>query len=247
MVNPNRFYTYAYLREDKTPYYVGKGSGYRIISKNRKGIYVPKDKSRVIFLKQNLTEEEAFKHEIYMIAVFGRKDLGTGILHNRTNGGEGVSGPKTEEHRRKIKEANKNPSQEIRKKIGDANRGRIQTKETRDKISKALTGKIISEETKKKLSLANIGEKNYFYGKNMSGERNGFYGKSVTPENKEKLSKKHCRLFEFTKPDGEKIIIKTNLKKFCSENNLNRNSMSKILNNKPHFKSHKGWTVKLVS
>ena len=35
-----------------------------------------KDKSRIIFLKQNLTEEEAFKHEIYMIAVFGRKDLG---------------------------------------------------------------------------------------------------------------------------------------------------------------------------
>jgi hypothetical protein len=43
----------------------------------------PKDKSRIIFLKQNITEEEAFKHENYMIAVFGRKDLGTGILHNK--------------------------------------------------------------------------------------------------------------------------------------------------------------------
>jgi hypothetical protein len=52
----------------------------------------PKDKSRIIFLKQNLTEEEAFRHEIYMIAVFGRKDLGTGILHNRTDGGDGSSG-----------------------------------------------------------------------------------------------------------------------------------------------------------
>jgi hypothetical protein len=27
-----------------------------------------------------LREEEAFKHEIYMIAMFGRKDVGTGIL-----------------------------------------------------------------------------------------------------------------------------------------------------------------------
>ena len=85
------YYTYAYLREDKTPYYIGKGQGKRIYSKSRI-IKPPKDKSRIIFLKQNLTEEEAFKHEIYMIVIFGRKDLGTGILHNRTDGGDGASG-----------------------------------------------------------------------------------------------------------------------------------------------------------
>ena len=85
------YYTYAYLREDKTPYYIGKGRGKRIYSKNRL-INPPKDKSRIIFLKKNLTEAEAFKHEVYMIFVLGRKDLGTGILRNRTNGGEGPSG-----------------------------------------------------------------------------------------------------------------------------------------------------------
>ena len=92
MVNPNRFYTYAYLREDGTPYYIGKGQRGRAYRKDGKPCVVPKDKSRIIFLKQNLTEEEAFKHEIYMIAVFGRKDLGTGILRNKTDGGEGSSG-----------------------------------------------------------------------------------------------------------------------------------------------------------
>jgi hypothetical protein len=96
------YYTYAYLRVDKTPYYIGKGKGSRIHSKNR--IYKPpKDKSRIIFLKQNLTEEESFKHEEYMIKVFGRKDNGTGILRNKTDGGDGASGLiVTEEHRKKI-------------------------------------------------------------------------------------------------------------------------------------------------
>ena len=88
----NHYYTYAYLREDKTPYYIGKGKGNRIHKKRGKEVKPPKDKSRTIFLKQNLTEEEAFEHEIYMISIFGRKDLGTGILRNRSNGGEGSSG-----------------------------------------------------------------------------------------------------------------------------------------------------------
>ena len=92
MKDPNRFYTYAYLREDRTPYYIGKGEGRRAYKKRKVGVNSPKDKSRIIFLKQNLTEEDAFKHEKYMIAVFGRKDLGTGILHNKTDGGDGVSG-----------------------------------------------------------------------------------------------------------------------------------------------------------
>jgi hypothetical protein len=85
------FYTYAYLRQDSSPYYIGKGIGNRAYRRDRV-IKPPKDKSRILILKQNLTEEESFKHEIYMIAMFGRKDLGTGILHNRTDGGDGGCG-----------------------------------------------------------------------------------------------------------------------------------------------------------
>ena len=91
-MNPRIYYTYAFLREDKTPYYVGKGKGKRAWANRRKPPHRPKDDSRILILKEGLSEEEAINHEIYMIAVFGRKDRGTGILHNRTNGGEGVSG-----------------------------------------------------------------------------------------------------------------------------------------------------------
>jgi hypothetical protein len=88
----NLYYTYAYLREDGTPYYIGKGCNKRCRVKGGRVVPPPADPARIITLKQNLTEEEALRHEIYIIAVLGRKDLGTGILRNRTNGGDGVSG-----------------------------------------------------------------------------------------------------------------------------------------------------------
>jgi len=194
------YYTYAYLREDKTPYYIGKGIGNRIYSTHKR-IKPPKDKSRIIFLKQNLTEEEAFKHEIYMIAVFGRKDLGTGILGNRTNGGEGASGwVPSEETRRKMSESSKNPSEETRRKISEAHKGKIHTEEHKKKLSEAKKGKILTGEHKKKLSEAKKGENNHNYGKTASeetrrkiseakkGENHHMYGKTHSEETRKKLS-----------------------------------------------------------
>jgi len=135
----NNYYTYAYLREDRTPYYIGKGKGNRAYKKYRTGTRPPRDKNRIIFLKQNLTEEEAFKHEVYMIAVFGRKDLGTGILHNRTDGGEGSSGS--------IR------SLETREKLSATNKGKTFSLETREKLSAALKGKKRPIDVVKKIKL----------------------------------------------------------------------------------------------
>ena len=153
------YYTYAYLREDKTPYYIGKGTGNRIYSTNRI-IKPPKDKSRIIYLKQNLTETEAFRHEIYMISVFGRKDLGTGILYNMTNGGDGSSGwVPSEEYRKKMSEAKKGKthSEDSKKKMSVAQKGKTLSEEHRRKLSEA--NKNPSEETRRKLSEVNKGRR----------------------------------------------------------------------------------------
>ena len=105
----NSFYTYAYLREDGTPYYVGKGTGDRWKLKHRQGFIKVPSADRVLFLKEDLTEAQAFAHERYMIAVLGRKDLGTGCLRNLTDGGEGTSGRLySEETKAKLRAAHKN-------------------------------------------------------------------------------------------------------------------------------------------
>jgi hypothetical protein len=140
------YYTYAYLREDGTPYYIGKGKSGRI-DNTFHNINLPPEERR-IFLKKNLTDEQARNHEIYMIAVLGRKDLQTGILRNMTAGGEGCSGRIfSQETKNKISKKLKGikKSEEHRKKLSEAAKKRKASKETREKMSKAMAGKMSKE------------------------------------------------------------------------------------------------------
>jgi len=119
----HRFYVYQYLRIDGTPYYIGKGSGRRFKSKG-KNEFRPPSHDRIEIIVENLCEEDAFRLEQYLISWWGRKDIGTGILRNRTDGGEGSSNFSSET-REKLREAGYRHiiSEKGRKKISDANKG----------------------------------------------------------------------------------------------------------------------------
>lgn len=227
MTTNNDYYTYAYLREDKTPYYIGKGRGKRAYDK-RRTIKPPKDKSRIIFLKKNLMEAEAFKHEEYMIFVLGRKDLGTGILRNRTDGGEGPSGAvRSAETKKKLSEA----------KSGEKHPmfGVPRTEEWKQAHSERMSGKNHpmfgmtgenhprfgvphTEETKKKISVANTGKTHTEEAKKKIGEatRKARTGVRMTEETKKKLSEinsgeKHPRFGKPVSAETRERIKRGNL------------------------------------
>lgn len=150
----NTYYVYQYLREDGTPYYIGKGKDRRAWVKQR-AIPLPTDLSNIQIIKDCLTESEAFDLEAKLIIQYGRKDNNTGILRNLTDGGEGsrnVSNKvawnkglkQTSEHKAKISASMKNHKR---------------TKDHQDRINQGLKGRKPSflgrkhsDETKQKLS-----------------------------------------------------------------------------------------------
>ena len=186
--NENReFYVYLHVRLDNmTPFYVGKGHGNRAYNLSRgKGTHhdniCKACGCKVVIIKDNLTENQAFKLENKMIEYYVHT-LSYGIniegyddydhelpyLTNFTWGGEGVSGRKhSEEEKQKMSKAKKGKknSKEHNKNISKAKKGKKNSKEHNKNISKSLKGIQFSEEHKQ-----NIGE-------SVSGEKNGMWGK----------------------------------------------------------------------
>jgi hypothetical protein len=141
------YYVYQYLRENNTPYYIGSGCNGRAYSKQHTCNLPPKE--RIVFVETNMSEEDARQLEIELIAKYGRKDNGTGILRNLTDGGEGSSGRVySEETKQKLREARalQMISDETRKKMSEAHTGRVHSEETKAKMAKAAKGRKKSPE-----------------------------------------------------------------------------------------------------
>lgn len=141
------------------PFYVGKGRGKRssvhaVVARSGKNNSYKDNKIRTIFgiglevlvehVVVDLTEEDALQVESELIEVIGRLVDKSGILTNLTSGGGGISGySHTSEARRRISKRfiGKPLSEEHRKKIGDANRGKERPAEVKEKIRAKLIGR----------------------------------------------------------------------------------------------------------
>ena len=97
-----------------------------------------------IVIAKGLTEEEAKWLEIELIREHDTTNKNKG--YNITKGGEGTNGYKH--------------SEETKKKISEAGKGKTISEEQRKKLSEARKGENLSEETRKKLSEAGKGKNN---------------------------------------------------------------------------------------
>jgi hypothetical protein len=245
------YYVYLFLRPRNskyapryTPYYVGKGRGKRAFAFKRT-IPRPSDPNLIVFVREQMTEEEAFALEKYCIALYGRIDNGTGILRNLTNGGEGSSGFRhSPETRARLSEMRKGMklSEEQCRRIAAMHRGRKKSEETRRRISESQKGKVIPEHVRKKISEAKKGKK-------LSPEhccRIAEAGKNRKASSETKVKLSLCKakyIYELTSPNGM-VIATHSLQAVADKYGLKKRALYAVAVGERNH--HKGWKVRIL-
>jgi len=232
------FYTYVYLDPrkpgiytydkyvfDYEPFYVGKGCGNRMYEHLRlvdKDPYNPHKVNRIKKIQADTgrdpiiqqingwdTAEYALTHEMELIAIIGRYDLGNGPLLNATDGGDGAV----------------NPSAETRLLISQ----RMSGEQNPNWGGKALTENHVSVRNKQL-----VGARNQFFGKSHTDETKQLLSlkrKNESDATKAKRSETYKQTrqqkaelwserYLITAPDGTEYVVTTGLEKFLKEHQL---------------------------
>lgn len=183
-------YVYRHIRLDTNqPFYIGISNHIaRPYSKNKRTVewksVLNETDYEVEILFDNLSYDECKSKEQEFIKLYGRLDNGTGILVNKTDGGDGTIGivhSEESNEKRRIWSTGRKHDAETLKKISEKQKGEKNHQFGKKGILSKAYGRKISKEQKDKLSeLA----------KNRVGEKNPMFGKKQSQETKEKISAK---------------------------------------------------------
>jgi len=209
---PQNRYVYVYKLPDGAPYYVGKGTGPRMrdhirnakkmhqlaktfVVKVTRGLLAKGQEPIIEKLITNIDDEFALLVEQEFISKYGRRDIGTGILTNCTDGGDAILNMSPETRAKIVANLkvvggdyhfpkgmtphNKGMpmSDEQKAKVSAATRGRKASPETIIKMkawqsaNNRRRGVVMSEETKQRISASKKGTVAYWSMGPMSEER----------------------------------------------------------------------------
>jgi|GEM_PF-3430616 len=229
------FYVYAFLRSKDsehgkkgTPYYIGKGKGRRRFVDTGRCCVRPSDSSQNVILKSKLTESEAFRWENFYITHYGRIDNATGILRNKSDGGEGVSGRIFSPESRRKQSAN------MRARLNDPQKKLV--------LLKAIKNSHLKKDRNQKIAVA-------AKARWQDPGKRAAITKSITewankPETKRKLGATRIKvLYQLTDPTGE-IYCTHSMRDFCLQYKLCPTCLGLVV--KGERKNYKGWTACII-
>lgn len=218
----NNYVVYRHLKLNGEIFYIGMGHPKRPYNRSGRSKYwhnvVNKYGKIVEILAENLFCEEAYELEIKLIAFYGRKDLGLGLLVNLTDGGNGSNKAKrSEEAKEKTRITRSLWSEERRKqnseRLSIAHKGKKLSKETCLKLSeinkgnKHCLGRIYTTEQKLNLSIKNKGKIHIHTEEGLKNVQKNQFKIGSTINNKKVIDLETNEIYESAKILAEKLGI----------------------------------------